>query len=83
MIKGSGFYGLVWTARPGFGRFEPGLSAGSDRIEADSSIVLAMLATVLVSILAHGISAKPAIKLYARKIAELGPEAPEYVKCLP
>ena len=51
-------------------------------IGANSSIVLAMSAAVLVSILAHGISSNPAVKLYARKIADLGSETPEYVNRL-
>jgi hypothetical protein len=39
---------------------------------------LLMISTVLVSILAHGISANPGVKLYARSITCLGPDAPEY-----
>jgi len=49
-------------------------------IGANSNIVLAIIATVLLSILAHGISANPAIKLYARTVVDLGPEAPEYAE---
>jgi hypothetical protein len=33
--------------------------------------------TVLLSIFAHGLSAMPAIELYARKIAALQPGSPE------
>jgi hypothetical protein len=40
--------------------------------------MLAMICTVLLSILAHGISANPGVKLYARSITCLGPDAPEY-----
>jgi hypothetical protein len=29
-------------------------------------------------VLAHGVSTEPAIKLYARQVADLGPSAPEY-----
>ena len=43
----------------------------------NSSVVLAMIATVLLSILAHEVSAYPAIAVYARRTAHLGPEAPE------
>lgn len=43
-----------------------------------STISLAVMATVFVSIFAHGFSAVPGMELYARKIAELEPSAPEY-----
>jgi hypothetical protein len=46
-------------------------------IGANSNIVLAMIATVLLSVLAHGISANPGVKLYARSLAGLGADAPE------
>jgi hypothetical protein len=35
------------------------------------------MVTVLVSIFAHGLSAIPGIKLYARKVAAVGSVAPE------
>lgn len=41
------------------------------------TIVLATMATVLLSIFAHGLSALPFIHLYARRIARLPPTAPE------
>jgi len=37
-----------------------------------------VMVTVLVSIFAHGLSALPGIKLYARKLAALGAGAPEH-----
>jgi len=43
----------------------------------EGTIRLAVMATVLLSILAHGLSAAPGISLYARKIASLDPAAPE------
>lgn len=43
-----------------------------------STISLAVMATVFVSIFAHGFSAVPGMELYARKIAELEPSAPEH-----
>ena len=43
-----------------------------------STISLAVMATVFVSIFAHGFSAVPGMELYARKIAELEPGAPEH-----
>ena len=41
---------------------------------------LAVIATVALSIFAHGLSAMPGIGLYARKIASLPPNAPEHQK---
>ena len=49
-------------------------------ISANSTIVLAMAATVLLSVLAHGISANPLIKLFAGRLTNLEPDAPEYEK---
>jgi hypothetical protein len=37
-----------------------------------------MIATVLLSIFAHGLSAQPGIRLYAHQIARLDADAPEY-----
>jgi NhaP-type Na+/H+ or K+/H+ antiporter len=48
------------------------------RLSANSTIVLAMIATVLLSVLAHGVSANPAIRLCAGQVADLEPGAPEY-----
>ena len=39
---------------------------------------LAVMTTVLVSIVAHGLSALPGIDWYARSIATLAPGAPEH-----
>ena len=49
-------------------------------ISANANIVRAMAATVLLSVLAHGISANPLIKLYARRLTNLEPDVPEYEK---
>ena len=38
----------------------------------------AVILTVLCSILAHGVTALPGTKLYARKVAGLPPDAPEF-----
>jgi NhaP-type Na+/H+ or K+/H+ antiporter len=46
--------------------------------EALSTIRLAVMATVFLSIFAHGLSAAPGMEFYARKIAELAPSAPEH-----
>lgn len=40
-------------------------------------IISAIIATVLLSVFAHGISAAPAINLYARRTASLGPDSLE------
>ena len=47
-------------------------------LPGESTIKLAVMATVLISIFAHGLSAAPGIKLYAGKIAGLGADAPEH-----
>jgi NhaP-type Na+/H+ or K+/H+ antiporter len=47
-------------------------------LPGESTIRLAVMATVLLSIFAHGISALPGIDLYARKIASLDSRAPEH-----
>lgn len=44
----------------------------------ESTIRLAVMATVLLSIFAHGLSALPGIDLYARRIALLGEAFPEH-----
>jgi NhaP-type Na+/H+ or K+/H+ antiporter len=41
------------------------------------TIRLAVMATVLLSIIAHGVTASPGIALYARSLARLGDDAPE------
>jgi len=46
-------------------------------LPGEPTIRLTVMATVLLSIIAHGLSAKPGIDLYARKIAALGARAPE------
>jgi hypothetical protein len=43
-----------------------------------SLMILGLIATVLLSIFAHGLSASPGIKLYARQNDRLGADAPEY-----
>jgi NhaP-type Na+/H+ or K+/H+ antiporter len=46
-------------------------------LPAEGTIRLAVMATVLMSIVAHGVSALPGIRLYARSVATLAAEAPE------
>jgi len=47
-------------------------------LPGDPIIRVAIIVTVMLSIFAHGLSAVPGINLYARKIASLGPDAPEH-----
>ena len=47
-------------------------------LPGESTIRLAVMTTVLLSILAHGLSALPGIDLYAKRSASLGRGAPEY-----
>jgi NhaP-type Na+/H+ or K+/H+ antiporter len=49
-------------------------------LNANSDILKAVIATVLLSVVAHGISANPLVRLYARRVTGLGPEAPEHVE---
>ena len=46
-------------------------------LPGESTIRLTVMATVLLSIFAHGLSAKPGIEAYSAKVAALGPGAPE------
>ena len=48
------------------------------RLPGEDTIRLAVMATVALSIFAHGLSALPGIQLYARKIAALPADAPEH-----
>jgi NhaP-type Na+/H+ or K+/H+ antiporter len=47
------------------------------RLPGEELIILAVVATVLISIFAHGISANPLASLYARRAEAMSPEAPE------
>jgi NhaP-type Na+/H+ or K+/H+ antiporter len=46
-------------------------------LPGESTIRLAVIVTVALSIFAHGFTATPGINLYARKVAALAPDAPE------
>ena len=46
-------------------------------LSGESTIRLATIATVLLSIFAHGLSAQPGIALYARRVAGFAANAPE------
>jgi NhaP-type Na+/H+ or K+/H+ antiporter len=47
-------------------------------LPVSSTIRMSVLATVFLSIFAHGFSALPCIHLYAKKIVSLGVDAPEH-----
>jgi len=47
-------------------------------LPGESTIRLAVMVTVMLSIVAHGLSPVPGIDLYARRIASLDPGAPEH-----
>jgi len=47
-------------------------------LTGESTIRLCVMATVLISIYAHGLSAAPGIRRYAKAIETLGPSAPEH-----
>lgn len=47
------------------------------RLAGESTIRLAVVATVLASIVAHGVTALPGTRWYARRVAALDPVAPE------
>lgn len=47
-------------------------------LPGEPTIRLAVIATVLLSIVAHGLSAKPGIALYAKVVSALPPGAPEH-----
>ncbi len=46
-------------------------------LSSEPAIRAAVMATVLLSIFVHGLSAMPGISIYARKVAALNPSAPE------
>jgi NhaP-type Na+/H+ or K+/H+ antiporter len=47
-------------------------------LPGESTIRLAVMATVLLSIFLHGLTAMPGIRRYASAVAALGPAAPEH-----
>ena len=48
------------------------------KLPGEPVIYRAVMTTVLLSVLAHGLSASPGIALYARRLEFLGPGAPEH-----
>jgi NhaP-type Na+/H+ or K+/H+ antiporter len=71
---------MGWFGPRGLASIVLGLVVAGQEVQtAGSSLVrLGLIATVLLSVFAHGFSASPGIRLYARQIARLGPDAPEY-----
>jgi len=47
-------------------------------LQGESTLRLAVMATVLLSIFAHGLSALPGIELYSSRLSSLDPGAPEF-----
>jgi NhaP-type Na+/H+ or K+/H+ antiporter len=56
---------------------------GELHLHAENNIVSAVVATILLSIFAHGVSALPGIKWYAKKIEHLNKDAPELQEAIP
>lgn len=50
------------------------------KFPGESTISLVVILTVVMSIFVHGLTAKPGIGLYSRKVAALGAEAPEHLE---
>jgi NhaP-type Na+/H+ or K+/H+ antiporter len=71
---------MGWFGPRGLASIVLGLVVAQQEMQADGSslIRIGLIATVLLSIFAHGLSASPGIKLYARQIAGLGAGAPEF-----
>jgi NhaP-type Na+/H+ or K+/H+ antiporter len=70
---------LGWFGPRGLGSIVLGLVAAQEvQAPGESLMRLGFIGTVLLSIFAHGLSARPGIGLYARQIAQLGADATEY-----
>jgi NhaP-type Na+/H+ or K+/H+ antiporter len=70
---------MGWFGPRGLGSIVLGLVAAGEVQSAGAWLVrLALIATVLLSILAHGLSASPGVRLYGQQVARLGADAPEY-----
>jgi NhaP-type Na+/H+ or K+/H+ antiporter len=52
---------------------------GGSHLPGETTITLAVMVAVLLSIFAHGFSTLPGIDLYARRVADLGANAPEHL----
>ena len=78
-LSGPSVLFLGWFGPRGIGSIVLGLVAAQEVQTAGTELVrMGIIVTVFLSILAHGFSASPGIKLYARQIARLDAGAPEY-----
>jgi NhaP-type Na+/H+ or K+/H+ antiporter len=78
-LSGASVLFMGWFGPRGLGSIVLGLVAAQEVHAAGSSLMrLGLIATVLLSIFAHGLSTSPGISLYGRQIARLGPDAPEF-----
>ena len=69
---------MGWLGPRGLGSIVLGLVVAQEMPAAEASLLrLGMIATVLLSIFAHGLSAAPAINAYAKQVEKLDTEAPE------
>jgi NhaP-type Na+/H+ or K+/H+ antiporter len=71
---------MGWFGPRGLASIVLGLVAAQQEVDAAGASLmrLGLMTTVLLSIFAHGLSASPGIRLYARQIARLGADAPEH-----
>jgi NhaP-type Na+/H+ or K+/H+ antiporter len=70
---------IGWFGPRGLASIVLGLVTAGQEVQAAGAplVRLGLIATVLLSIFAHGLSASPGIRLYARQIDRLGADAPE------
>jgi NhaP-type Na+/H+ or K+/H+ antiporter len=71
---------MGWFGPRGLASIVLGLVAAQQEVDAAGAAVmrLGLMATVLLSIFAHGLSAAPGIRRYARQIDRLSADAPEH-----
>jgi NhaP-type Na+/H+ or K+/H+ antiporter len=71
---------MGWFGPRGLASIVLGLVVAEQQVQTSglSLVRTGLVATVLLSVLAHGLSAAPGIKLYAQQVARLGPDAPEF-----
>jgi NhaP-type Na+/H+ or K+/H+ antiporter len=71
---------MGWFGPRGLASIVLGLVAAQQEVDAAGAAVmrLGLMATVLLSIFAHGFSAAPGIRRYARQIDRLSADAPEH-----
>jgi NhaP-type Na+/H+ or K+/H+ antiporter len=79
-LSSSSILFIGWFGPRGLASIVLGLVIAEQNLQStNSSLVrLCLIATVLFSIFAHGLSAFPGVRLYARRIARLGVDTPEY-----